>query len=395
MCKKLFVLGFALMFALTSCQTVKKTIESGDYDKAIDLAVNHLKGQRKKSEDVIKGLELALDKANNRDLNTIEALVAEQNPQNWERINGIYLDIQKRQAKIYPLLPLRSKKGYEAQMNFADVASLERESRQKAVEYLYAHAKELLKRAETTSNKISAREAYDELKKINCYITEYCDTDELLKQAKALGTSHILVETRNQSAVVLPRDFEYRMMHLAKSDLESAWLSYHFDISESKVFDYKVVIKLNNIDVSPERINTREYRDERRVEDGWEYELDAKGNVKKDTLEKDIKKKKYSEVYAYVRESFQTKAAKVGGDIEIYDFKNKALLDKERITTEVIFEHYASSFNGDRRALSDESYRRIGNRPLPFPTDLEMLDDAADQLKPKIRERLRGSRMIL
>ena len=394
MFNKTFIFAIILLFASTSCVSIRKTIESGNYDKAIDLAISNLKGKKHKKEEYVKGLEFALEKANTRDLNTIDNLVAENNPRHWERINTLYKDVQYRQSKIYPLLPLVAKNGYEAKFNFADVAALERESRQKAADYVHSNALELLKNGEA-GNRVAAREAYAEFKKLKYFDVTFADTDNMILKAQELGTTHIFVEMRNQSNVVLPRDFEYRMMHLSQNDLQSNWLSYHFDMKDRQKFDYKVVIKLNNIDVSPERINTRDYIDEAKVEDGWEYILDSKGNVLKDTLGNDMKKKRFTYVRAYVRETYQTKAAKVGGDIEIYDFNNKALLDKDRITTEVIFDNYVSSFNGDRRALSTESCRRIGNLAMPFPSDTNMLSDAADRLKPILKDRLKVSRMII
>ncbi len=51
--------------------------------------------------------------------------------------------------------------------------------------------------------------------------------------------------------------------------------------------------------------------------------------------------------------------------------------------------------SGDQRALSKDSRARIGNRPLPFPPDSDMLMQAADRLKPNIRDELRRSRAIL
>jgi hypothetical protein len=395
MLRKTFIFGIVLLFALTSCVSVHKTIEAGNYDKAIDLAIYKLRGKKNKKESIVKDLELALDKANVRDLNTIDYLVAENNPAHWERINALYQTIQQRQNKLTPLLPLRAKGGYEGKFNFVDVANMERDSRQKAADYVHTHALGLIQIAETSGNRVAARDAYFELKKLQNYNAYFADTETLISKSKQLGTTRILVEMRNQSNVVLPRDFDYRMMHLAKSDLESPWLDYVFEDKTTQSYDYKVVIKMNNIDVSPERINTREYIDEARVEDGWEYILDKKGNVAKDTLGNDLKQKRYINVRAYVRESYQTKAAKVGGDIEVYDFKTKSLLDKDRITTEVIFEHYASAFNGDRRALSPESCRRIGNRPATFPSTNDMLSDAADRLKPLFKARLKGSKMII
>jgi hypothetical protein len=394
MLNKTFILAITFLLLFTSCVSVRETIESGNFDRAIDIAVSKLKGKKNKKEEYVRGLELAFIKANTRDLNTIDNLTAENNPRHWEHINDLYKNIQKRQSKIYPLLPLVSKNGHRAEFNFVDAAVLERDSRQKAADYAYNSALELLKKGEN-GDRVAARKAYSEFKRLKNQDVIFTDINQSILKAQEFGTTHIFVEMRNQSNVVLPRDFEYRMMNLSQNDLQSEWLSYHFDINNQQRFDYKVVVKLNNIDVSPERIATKEYVEEQKVEDGWEYSLDRKGNVLKDSLGNDVKKKRFSLVRANVLESYQTKAAKVGGDIEVYDFNNKSLLDKDRIVTEVVFENYASTFNGDRRALSAQTTRRIGNRILPFPSNLNMLNDAADRLKPILRDRLKLSKMII
>ncbi len=394
MLNKTFISAILFLFTFTSCVSVRETIESGNYDKAIDMAISKLKGKRNKKDEYVKALELAFAKANTRDLNTIDNLSAENNPRVWERVNVLCKAVQNRQSKIYPLLPLVSKEGYRAQFSMVDIAASERDSREKAAKFKYNAALELLKKGEV-GNRVAAREAYSELKKLKSSDVAFPDIDNDIMKAQDFGTTHIFVEMRNQSNAVLPRDFEYRMMQLSQSDLQSNWLSYHFELKNQQRFDYKVVVKLNNIDVSPERIATREYVDEQKIEDGWEYVLDAKGNVSKDTLGNDIKKKRIVLVKAFVLESFQRKAAKVGGDIELYDFNSRALLDKDRILTEIIFENYSSTFNGDRRALSKESCRRIDSRLLSFPSDLIMLNDAADKLKPLLRDKLKGNRVII
>lgn len=395
MLRKTFLFALVILVALSSCTSVRKTIESGNYDKAIDLAVGKLKGKKNKKEDYIKGLELALEKANARDLANVNYFLAENNPKNWERINGLYLNIQHRQNKILPLLPLVAKNGYEANLKFENVASLERDSRQKAAAFAFQNANTLLQRAETMNDRVAARDAYHELKKIKQFDIAIDGVDNAMDKAKELGTTHILVDVKNHSNAILPRDFYQRIANMSKYDLASAWLEYDFAENTAKKYDYSVVIRLNMIDISPEMMNTRDYIDEARVEDGWDYILDNKGNVKKDSLGNDMKQKRYVNVRAYVREVYQSKAAKIGGDLEIYDFRSGALLDRERLGTEVVFQHYASTFNGDRRALSPESCRRIGNSPMPFPQNSDMLADAADRLKPMLRNRLRDSRMII
>ena len=36
---------------------------------------------------------------------------------------------------------------------------------------------------------------------------------------------------------------------------------------------------------------------------------------------------------------------------------------------------------GDQRALSNESKKMIGGRPIPFPSDLQMVMDASELIK--------------
>ncbi|MEO0732291.1 MAG: hypothetical protein AAFZ52_05625, partial [Bacteroidota bacterium] len=122
-----------------------------------------------------------------------------------------------------------------------------------------------------------------------------------------------------------------------------------------------------------------------------EYVLDANGNVAKDTLGNDITRPRRILVRANVVEVLQTKTALVAGSLVLYDNVARRIVDEDALTAEAIFENYASTFRGDRRALSSDSRRRIGNQPLPFPTDEELILEAAAALKPQLQERLADS----
>ena len=81
--------------------------------------------------------------------------------------------------------------------------------------------------------------------------------------------------------------------------------------------------------------------------------------------------------------------------MEIFDLSRNVALESQDLATEVLFEHFAATFKGDERALSQDSRSRIGNRPVPFPLDEDMLVQAAERLKPSLKEELRCSRAIL
>ena len=382
---------FLLAFMLTSCHTAQKYVESGNYDDAIDLCIRKLKGKPKKKLEYVQGLELAFRKAQARDLGTIEQLKTEARPELWDRINSIHRDIRDRQNKVAPLTPLIAKNGYRAQIQFVEIAAMERQSRDKAAEYLYDQSVSLLTLAEK-GDRMAARKAHGLLLDLQKrYYPSYRDKDALLAKARDLGTSYIVFEVKNQSGKLLPRVFSDRLMAFDKQGLDSEWREYSFEEKPGLHYDYKVIYKVRDIDISPERVQERAYIDEKKIQDGYDYVLDKRGNVMKDSLGNDIKVPRMVIIRADVLEVHQSKAARIGGAIEVRDLRGNSLLETCELATEVVFENYASTFRGDERALSQDSKNRLGNRPLPFPRDEDMLVQAAERLKPNLKDALRNN----
>lgn len=379
-----------------SCHSAIKLTESGDYDGAIDLCIRNLRGKNSKKLKYVQGLELAFSKAQERDTDAIASLKSGGRGENWIRINEIHQDIRRRQEKVKPLLPLRAETGYQAQFDILDIGSMENDSRVKAADYLYSRAELLIEKGEK-GNKMAAREACDVLNDLSrrYYRGEYREKDALLKRARELGTSYVLVELKNQSGHPLGELFRDRLLSVPPRDLDTEWREFYFDSREGEYFDYKVSITVKNVDVSPERVNERNYDDEKRVEDGWEYVLDQRGNVLKDSLGNDVKRTKYTVVRAQVKEVHQTKATRLTARATVMDERTGSLLDSHDLGTEILFEHYAATFRGDERALTKESRSRIGNAPAPFPRDADMLLQAADRMKPDLVNWLRCCKGIL
>jgi hypothetical protein len=386
---------FLFAFLLSSCHTAQKYVESGDYDSAIDFCIRKLKGKPKKKLEYVQGLELAFRKAQARDLATIQQLKAEGRPELWERIHQINLDIKARQNKVAPLTPLVAKNGHRAQFQFVEIAAMERESREKAAEYLYDQSVTLIERGEK-GDKLAARKAHGLLLDLQKrYYPNYRDKEVLLAKARDYGTSYVVFEVKNNSGKMLPRGFAERLLAFDKQGLDTEWQEFTFEAKPGLDYDYKATFKVRDIDISPERIQERSYIDEKKIQDGWDYVLDKRGNVRKDSLGNDIKTPRMVFIRAEILEVHQTKAARIAGAIEIRDTRNNNLLETCELSTEVVFENYASTFRGDERALTQDSKNRIGNRPLPFPQDEDMLVQAAERLKPEVKSELRHSKAIL
>ncbi|PHN08336.1 hypothetical protein CRP01_00015 [Flavilitoribacter nigricans DSM 23189 = NBRC 102662] len=379
---------------LSSCASAEKLVETGNYDQAIELAIRKLAGKKNKKVKYVQALEEAFAQVTDRDMRTAEHLKADGKNANWEKINDIYRRISRRQEAIRPLLPLIDKEGIKADFQFVRVEGLEKDSREKAAAFLYDEAQELLDRGRN-GDRQAARLAYSQLEKISKYYRTYRDREELMQVAQDLGTTYILVSVENRAPVVLPAGFEAEVTRFGVRDLDSKWSVYHNRQDPNIEYDYEAIMRLTNIQLSPEVVKERQYEDVREIEDGFDYVLDANGNVTKDTLGNDIKIPRKVLIRAKVLEVYQSKVATLSGRVDLVDLRSRELIDSQAIGVDAVFENYASTFRGDERALSKETRRRIGNQPLPFPTDEDLILTAAEQMKPVVKDKISRTRNLI
>lgn len=389
-----YVLAAFIALFIASCTSPQKLIESGNYDQAIDVAARRLKGKKQKKTKHVLALESAFNRANQRDMRDADRLKRQGKPDNWPKVNRLYQDIRIRQRSLEPFLPLISNEGIKANFRFVKVDQLENESRKKAAEFHYANAQNLIKKG-NRGDKLAARRAYEELGKIDQYFTNFRDKQTLKDKARDLGTTRVLVKMKNDARVVLPRNLERDIRSLNVRDLNSFWRTYFTEQAKGVDFDYEVVMRINRVEVSPGLIKERTYEEGKRIQDGFRYVLDENGNVAKDSLGNDIKEPRMIRVSAQVVESYQMKEAFLSGRLEFYDKRTGDLIDSEPMATEAIFENYASTFRGDKRALTVDTKKRIGNRPQPFPSDESLLFEAAEQLKPFVKREIAATRKLI
>lgn len=384
-----FAFAFIALLSLGSCTSVDTLVESGNYEETIRLAQRRLTGKQKKNPKLVAALEEAFNRITARDMEAANR-IAQGGNADWARIHAIYDNIDRRQRALQPLLPLVDKNGYQAAFRFAKVTPLLAQAADSAAAQFYAEGTRALA-AGRAGDKAAARSAYNLFQKTARYRRNYRDARDLATEAEALGIVYILVNMVNNSGGFLPPGFEQELLRVRTTDLDDRWRVYDFSARPGRVYDYNARILIENIAVSPERVTERAYTEEKEVTDGTEYVLDANGNVAKDTLGNDITRPRRVIVRADILEVYQTKSALVTGAFVLYDNVSRRVVDEDRLSAEARFEHYASTFRGDRRALTSQTRRRIGNRPLPFPADEAMILDAADVLKPQLKDRLAGS----
>ena len=149
-----------------------------------------------------------------------------------------------------------------------------------------------------------------------------------------------------------------------------------------------MVLRIQDIVVSPDMVKEREYIDEKEIEEGFDYVLDSRGNVLKDSLGNDVKIPKKVTIKAFVTEVYQSKQTQVNATLDLIDLRINQVIQSQALSAVALFENYASKFRGDERALSADSRSRIGNSPQPFPSSAAMILQAADRMKPVFQERV-------
>lgn len=358
-----------LLFVTVSCASIEKQITQGNYASAIDFAVNKIKGKKKKSPKLVLGLEEAYKLAINQDLDKIEALKKSNAADANLQILRIYEKVEVYQASIRPLLPIKDKHGYVADITLVNLKEQKNDYANKAADYLYDCAIANLQNARE-GNKLAAKEAYSEFQELERIIgAENSNISKLKTEAKELGTTYVLLNRMVSQNISLSAMLADQFINDDFSGLNSTWKAIHLN-PEKKSYDLKVNLILDNFDVSPEKENTREYQEKKTIEEDTGAK-NREGNK--------ITRKK--EVIANVIELFQFKEAAVLGTVVIVDNNTRKEVYRQKLDAKMVFENYASTYKGDKRALSEVSLRRIGGKPLPFPSNEQILGDAIEILK--------------
>lgn len=360
-----------LCFIFSACTSSKKLLEKGRYDEAIEKSVKALR-KNPGDSDELGVLKEAYRKANTYDLDQISFLENEGRDENWVEIYNLYSALDARQdwIKSLPsqLLHQFDLKNYDRQL-IASKENAAEVSYQKGIEYL------------ERGDKQSARMAYGEFERVNYIYRDYKEVSRLMSEAHFNGTINVLFTVENNSEVMLPRDFDYELKKVSLKELNDLWTNYDTYADTVLNYDYYIVLDLKEIRISPESIDRNTYTETGEIQDGMKYVLDENGNVKKDSLGNDIRVPNMITVSAEVTESRQHKHGYVSGSLDYIDLNTDQLIKTEDISVEAVFEHFSATASGNEEILSDATMKKLRSRPVPFPTDEDMLMDAASLLK--------------
>jgi hypothetical protein len=394
--KKLLLLFATVIFLITGCVSSEKALNKGQYELAIQKAIKKLRKNPEKSSQIIV-LEKAYQKAQQNDFDRIAFIQKEGSPDHWDEVYAIYVRIKQRQdiVKTLPVLQIRDnakKVVRNAQFNLIDVDNELLQSKQKAADYFYTHGVSLLQKG----GRFNARDAFADFQRVKSYYNNFKDIDEQLAKSHEAGTTKVLFKMQKSNPVPLPPNFEQELMKISLQDLNQNWIRYYTTGTAGTDYDYTVLVNLKVIDVSPESVHDIQYTESKQVQDGFEYQLDSKGNVMKDSLGNDIKHPKYKTISCTVVETQFKKMAHLGGSLDYLDNHTNQLYKTDNIAADSFFEDGAITVvGGDVNALKPETKAKIGHHPMPFPNPFDMLLSAGNNLKGMVKNILYENRCIL
>ncbi|HIC31861.1 MAG TPA: hypothetical protein EYO76_08070 [Flavobacteriaceae bacterium] len=383
---KNFTIITVLFLALSSCvgrKQIEKQFNSGNYDQAINNALKKLETNKntKRKQDYVFLLRDAYYKVVEDNHYRINQLKQDGNPEYYEDIYNLYTRLDSRQNAIKSVLPLQIN-GKTVKFKFNDYTSEIINYKSKVSDYKYSQARQLL----STSDKYNAREAYDLLEDIEYINPNFKNVRLLMDEAHSKGTDYVIVSIKNETNQIVPRRLENELLDFDTYGLnDNFWTLYHASPYQGVIYDYAMDLQLKRINISPEHIYEKEYVREAEIVDGWEYVLDENGNVAKDSSGNDIKQDKIVRVLARLSEVQQVKSTQVIGQVVFTDLKQNQVLESFPIDSEFIFENFYGRVSGDKRALSDDDKRLLGNRAVPFPTNEQMVYDTNEDLKLKLK----------
>ena len=382
--KTTLLLFLLLIVAGCGVKQTQNFVNSGDYDAAIDKAVSGLQNNKDKKgkQDYVYLLEEAFAKAKDRDLRNITMLAKDANPRNFEEVFNTYVQLNNRQEKIRPLLPLKLlKEGRNANFPFDDYTDQIIDSKNALARHLYDNAKGLL----GTKDKVNYRRAYDDLVYLDQLTPNYKDVRKLMEDAKFKGTDFVHVYTKNETKIIIPTDLQTALLDFSTYGLNDKWTAYHSTKQKNIVYDYAMLVNFRQINISPEQIKEKEFVNEKEIVDGKKKLLDARGRVVKDSLGKDVMVDNIKVVRIKINEFRQFKTAQVVAKVDYLDLKTNQLIQTFPISSEFVFENIYAKYRGDLRAIEKEYQQYFRNRPVPFPSNEQMVYDTGEDLKAKLK----------
>ncbi len=366
-----FLLGL-LGLMLISCATGKNAFDKGNYETAIDRAVNRLQANpdNKKSKQVlIEGYQVA----SKYHLDLIRNYKSGGDNFRWERVYQEYRQLNSYYSKIQrcpACLKLVNPTIYQAELENA--ASLAAQNRY-----------DIGKAALADSTIESGREAFRNFRTALDYDQNLPDIDNLLGLARNMGTVRVLIE---------PIPVHSRSLALTNEYFENKIIEYLDGYSRDKFVQFFTYDEAEQIDLQPDHIISLQFDDfvlgqtliESKTKEVSQDSV-VVGSYKDDEgVEYDV----FGTVKAEVTTNRKTLESNGVMNMEIRDAYTGRVLTQQKLPSRDVWVHEWASYNGDKRALTKDEIRMSKRNELPPPNPQTLFISFIDRIYAQITQRV-------
>lgn len=357
-----------MVLTIVSCATGKNALEKGNYETALDRAINRLQSNpdNKKSQDVlIEGYRLA----SNYHMDYIRMLAVNNDPNKWEatyyqykQLNSYYRQIQRCPACLSLVMP----KSY---------ISEESDAARKAAEYQI----ELGNNALATNTIEGGRRAFKHFNFALNFDRNVPNIDSLLTDARNMGTVRVLIE---------PIPIHSRSLELTNEYFENRVIEYLDRFSEGRFVQFFTVDEAEQIDLQPDQIVSMQFDD---FVLGQTLIESKTKEVKRDSVvvgqftdDKGVKHDVYNTVKAELTINRKTLSSQGVMNFEIRDAYTNRILTNRKLPSKDVWVHEWASFNGDARALTRDEIEMSKLKELPPPPPQTLFIGFVDRIYDQI-----------
>ncbi len=371
------ILGLGVfILLLVSCSSIKrneKQLAQGNYDQVVNSISDQLKNKpdHKDKKELIALLEKAFKLAVKEDKRQLKRLETDPNGPNSSNIYWLYKGLDQRQDRIRPLIEVMP-----ISASFDNYSMPLRKAKNSYARFLFNQAQGLL----SMNIKEKAREAHKLLVEVKKLQPDFSGIDKTLATARDKGTQHIGVKIKYEAGAVLPAPLLKELQWYRPNNMDEFWKNYHFE-PRNGGFDQSVQLNINGLSFGPDQLTHETLTREKSIEDGWEYAVDRYGNVVRDSLGQPIKVPIIKIVRATLMRSHQHKEGIIQTKIWMQNHDNGTKSGPFPLNELLVFDNVYARFEGDQAALQPEDLEMVNNRPLPFPTDVQMTADLGQQIK--------------
>jgi hypothetical protein len=384
--KKYFTLA-VIGLTLFSCGGIKKTqqaLNGGNYEYAITVALEKLNKNKsqKRADAYLLILEEAFQKNTVLGKQQIENWIAEDNPEHIESIFYKLQNLNRIQERIRSLLPLYLKTlQRDAHFKFEAYQELILTYRSKLSAHLYDVSQNLIVNAQS---KTDFKRAYINLSKLESINPNYKDTRILLQETKNKAMYLVLLRFENLTDFQIPETLELELLDTRLADQHNEWAKFHRYPESNSAYDYEIVLALRDAAVSPNQIIERQELIEKKISLGKQVVLNREGEVVKDSVGNPIETDRFTKVKSRFNMVFQQKSGMISGSIAIIDSNTGETHEIQYLSGESNFENRYATQHGDDRALEKWQQRLLKRRPVPFPSNFNMLSEAGAALRSEL-----------